>query len=68
MYLISETRQRVHIEDRQFDFRAGEKILTEYSYKHTPEGFAALAHKARFEFQKMWSDEARLFGVFYFTL
>jgi dimethylhistidine N-methyltransferase len=68
MYLISETRQRVHIEDRQFDFRAGEKILTEYSYKHTPEGFAALAHKARFEFQKMWSDEARLFGVFYFAL
>jgi dimethylhistidine N-methyltransferase len=68
MYLISETRQRVHTEDRQFDFRAGEKILTEYSYKHTPEGFAALAHKARFEFQKMWSDEARLFGVFYFAL
>jgi dimethylhistidine N-methyltransferase len=68
MYLISETRQRVHIEDRQFDFRAGEKILTEYSYKHTPEGFAALARNAGFEFQKMWSDEARLFGVFYFTL
>jgi len=68
MYLISETRQRVHIEGRQFDFRAGEKILTEYSYKHTPEGFAALARNAGFEFQKMWSDEACLFGVFYFTL
>ena len=68
MYLISETRQRVHIEGRQFDFRAGEKILTEYSYKHTPEGFAALARNAGFEFQKMWSDEARLFGVFDFTL
>jgi dimethylhistidine N-methyltransferase len=68
MYLISETRQRVHIEDRQFDFRAGEKILTEYSYKHTPEGFAALARNAGFEFQKMWSDKACLFGIFYFTL
>ena len=68
MYLISEMRQRVLIEDRQFDFRAGEKILTEYSYKYTPEGFAALARNAGFEFQKMWSDEARLFGVFYFTL
>ena len=68
MYLISETRQRVHIEGHQFDFRAGEKILTEYSYKHTPEGFAALARNAGFEFQKMWSDEARLFGIFYFTL
>ena len=68
MYLISETRQHVHIEDRQFYLHAGEKILTEYSYKHTPEGFAALARNAGFEFQKMWSDEARLFGVFYFTL
>jgi uncharacterized SAM-dependent methyltransferase len=68
MYLISETRQSVHIEGRQFDFRAGEKILTEYSYKHTPEGFAALARNAGFEFQKMWSDEACLFGVFYFTV
>ncbi len=68
MYLTSEARQGVRIEDRQFDFRAGEKILTEYSYKHTPEGFAALARNAGFEFQKMWSDEARLFGVFYFRL
>jgi dimethylhistidine N-methyltransferase len=67
MYLISETDQSVRIEDRQFYFQAGEKILTEYSYKHTPEGFAALARKAGFEFEKMWNDEARLFGLFYFT-
>jgi dimethylhistidine N-methyltransferase len=68
MYLISETDQSVRIEDRQFHFHAAEKILTEYSYKHTPEGFAALAHNAGFEFQKMWTDDARLFGVFYFTV
>ncbi len=66
MYLISEAAQIVNIEDRQFNFRAGEKILTEYSYKHTPKSFAALAHTAGFEFEKMWTDDARLFGVFYF--
>jgi dimethylhistidine N-methyltransferase len=68
IYLISETEQSVRIQDRQFHFQRGEKILTEYSYKHTPEGFAALAGKAGFEFEKAWTDDARLFGVFYFTV
>jgi len=68
MYLISQTDQSVHIEDRQFHFQTGERILTEYSYKHTPEGFAALARQAGFEFENMWADEARLFGVFYFSV
>lgn len=68
MYLISQGNQRVHIEDLKFDFRAGEKILTEHSYKYTPEGFAALARNAGFQFQKLWTDGVRLFGVFYFTV
>ncbi|MEP7014147.1 MAG: L-histidine N(alpha)-methyltransferase [Verrucomicrobiota bacterium] len=67
MYLISEKAQVVHIEGRTFEFRAGEKILTEYSYKHTTESFSVLARKAGFEFHKIWTDESRLFGVFYFT-
>jgi len=67
MYLISATDQDVRIQDREFHFRAGERILTEHSYKHTPEGFIALAHKAGFNFVKLWTDEARLFGVFYFV-
>ena len=67
MYLISETPQVVHIDGRAFSFQVGEKILTEYSYKHTPESFAKLANSAGFEFQRMWTDERRLFGVFYFT-
>ena len=67
MYLISEADQRVRIEDRQFDFRTGERILTEYSYKHTRESFAALAANAGFDFEKMWTDQEALFGIFYFT-
>jgi L-histidine Nalpha-methyltransferase len=68
MYLISTTDQTVRIQDRQFHFRAGEKILTEHSYKHTPEGFIALAGQAGFDFAKLWTDDARLFGVFYFVI
>src|SRR5882724_12425547 len=67
MYLISAVDQTVRIYDRQFHFRAGEKILTEHSYKHTPEGFIALARQAGFDFLKLWTDDARLFGVFYFV-
>ena len=67
MYLISETDQTVRIQDRQFHFRAGEKVLTEHSYKHTPEGFISLARQAGFDFVKLWTDDARLFGVFYFV-
>ena len=67
MYLISEVDQFVHVAEHKFHFRRGEKITTEYSYKYAPEEFAALAGKVGFEFAHMWSDDARLFGVFYFT-
>jgi dimethylhistidine N-methyltransferase len=67
MYLISGTDQTVHIGNLEFHFRAGEKILTEHSYKHAPEGFIALAGQAGFDFVKLWTDDARLFGVFYFN-
>jgi dimethylhistidine N-methyltransferase len=66
MYLISKCAQKVHLDDRVFDFDAGEKILTEYSYKHTPEGFTAVANQAGFRFERLWTDDQRLFGVFYF--
>lgn len=68
MNLISLTDQVVRLDDRDFFFTEGEKIVTEYSYKYTPEGFAALASDAGFRFEKMWTDDARLFGVFYFEV
>jgi dimethylhistidine N-methyltransferase len=67
MYLISLVQQFAQIGERAFSFSRGEKILTEYSYKHTPEGFTRLAHDAGFVFEKLWTDDARLFGVFYFS-
>jgi dimethylhistidine N-methyltransferase len=67
MHLLSERDQTVHLDKRQFHFRAGEQIVTEFSYKHTPEGFSAVALKVGFRLVHMWTDDARLFGVFYFT-
>ena len=68
IYLISDKEQTVHIGDREFQFRAGEEILTEYSYKHTIAGFIELARQAGFHFEQVWTDSARWFGVFYFTV
>jgi dimethylhistidine N-methyltransferase len=68
MYLISEIDQFVHVDDHKFHFRRGEKIVTEFSYKYAPEEFAALAGKAGFKFARMWTDDARLFGVFYLVV
>jgi dimethylhistidine N-methyltransferase len=68
IYLVSEADQTVRLAGHQFDFHAGEKITTEYSYKHTPESFSELASDAGFDFAQMWTDDAHLFGVFYFTV
>ncbi len=68
IYLISDNAQAVHIGAREFQFRAGEEILTEYSYKHTIAGFIELARGAGFHFEQVWTDAAGWFGVFYFTV
>jgi dimethylhistidine N-methyltransferase len=68
LYLISEIDQTAKIGEKRFRFRAGEKILTEYSYKHTIGGFITLARQAGFHFEQVWTDDDRLFGVFYFTV
>lgn len=68
MHLISETDQVVHVDGQQFPFACGEKIVTEYSYKHTPEGFAELARSAGFKLARLWTDARQLFAVFHFTV
>jgi dimethylhistidine N-methyltransferase len=69
MHLISEADQTVHVGGREFTFGRGEKIVTEYSYKHTLEGFARLASSAGFrEASRVWTDPQQLFAVFHFAV
>jgi dimethylhistidine N-methyltransferase len=67
MHLLSEIDQFVHLNEHEFHFSGGEKIITEFSYKYAPDEFATLAGKNGFEFAQMWTDDRRLFGLFYFT-
>lgn len=68
MHLVAKQAQSVHLGGRTFDFPAGEHIITEYSYKHTPEGFTALASEAGFKLSQLWTDPERLFAVFHFVV
>ncbi|MGH8283166.1 MAG: L-histidine N(alpha)-methyltransferase [Gammaproteobacteria bacterium] len=67
MHLVSLDNQSIQISGGSFRFREGEHIITEYSYKHTLQGFAALAAKAGFAVEQVWTDDRRWFSVQYLT-
>ncbi|HKP04687.1 MAG TPA: L-histidine N(alpha)-methyltransferase [Chthoniobacterales bacterium] len=69
MHLVSEAAQTVHLGGREFRFARGEKIVTEFSYKYTLEGFTRLAVSAGFrEASRVWTDPERRFAVFHFAV
>jgi L-histidine Nalpha-methyltransferase len=67
MHLVSTATQIAHVGGEPFSFREGEHIVTEYSYKHTLEGFARLAEKAGYRVEQVWTDDRRWFSVQYLT-
>lgn len=69
MHLVSDGEQTVHVGGREFFFANGETIITEFSYKHTLEGFAHLAASAGFrEAARVWTDPQKLFAIFHFVV
>ena len=63
MHLASRIRQRVTVAGASFDFRAGETIHTENSYKYSPQSFAALARGAGWSLLGTWTDAKGNFAV-----
>jgi uncharacterized SAM-dependent methyltransferase len=68
MHLLSARQQTAHVGGEEFHFFPGEKIITEFSYKYTQEGFIALAATAGFRFSHVWTDPRKLFAVFHFVV
>jgi dimethylhistidine N-methyltransferase len=68
MYLDSRRDQRVRLGDEMFEFRAGEPIRTEYSYKFDLGVFGKLAQTAGFTLEDVWTDERKYFAVAYLTV
>jgi len=63
MHLISTRDQTVQVAGQSFVFREGESIHTECSYKYRIDDFHALARRAGFESEQVWTDPDGLFSV-----
>jgi uncharacterized SAM-dependent methyltransferase len=67
MHLASRKRQKVKVLGETVDFRAGETIHTENSYKYSVESLAALARGVGWLPAAAWSDPANYFSIQAFT-
>lgn len=67
MHLESQIDQLVWLADEHISLAQGERILTEYSYKYTLEGFSELAAQAGLALQHYWTDDENLFSLQYYS-
>jgi dimethylhistidine N-methyltransferase len=63
MHLVSTREQTTHVAGQRFRFARGETICTEYSYKYTLPGFAAMCRQVGLVVRRVWADERGLFSV-----
>ncbi len=63
MHLVSRQAQRVPVAGSTVEFAAGETLHTENSYKYSRAEFAALAARAHFAVECVWTDAQDLFSV-----
>jgi dimethylhistidine N-methyltransferase len=68
MHLASLKRQKVKVAGECFDFRAGETIHTENSYKYSVESLGALARGVGWLPAGVWMDAKKHFSIQAFTL
>jgi dimethylhistidine N-methyltransferase len=68
MHLASLKRQKAKVAGETIDFRAGETIHTENSYKYSVEKLAALARGAGWRPLSAWSDAHNYFSIQVFEL
>jgi dimethylhistidine N-methyltransferase len=68
MHLASMKRQKVKVAGETIDFRAGETIHTENSYKYSVESLAALARGVGWLPAGSWTDAEKYFSIQAFTL
>jgi dimethylhistidine N-methyltransferase len=64
MHLVSRRKQRVEISGWVLDFKPGETIHTESSYKYEPAAFADLAEGAGWRVAATYLNPSPAFGIF----
>jgi dimethylhistidine N-methyltransferase len=68
MHLASLKRQKVRVAGESIDFRAGETIHTENSYKYSIASLGALARGVGWQPAGVWTDARKYFSIRAFTL
>jgi dimethylhistidine N-methyltransferase len=68
MHLASARRQTVRVDGETIEFRAGETIHTENSYKYSIGSFRALARGAGWAPTSTWTDPQNYFAIHALTL
>ncbi len=63
MYLVSLDDQSMDITNHRIRFAKGERIHTENSYKYTVAQFQALAMRAGWQVNQVWTDAENLFSL-----
>ena len=63
MHLVSRADQTVRINGTLIEFREGEAIHTESSYKYTPESFSDLIERSGWRPEEIWTDRRGWFSV-----
>ena len=68
IYIESLVDQKVLLGEMEIHFRAGERMLTEYSHKYTLESFSDMALRSGLQVQRTWTDPRQYFAVMYLTV
>ena len=63
MHLVSTRQQTIDLDGATIAFAPGESIHTENSYKHTVPQFQALAARAGWDAEQVWTDAGDLFSI-----
>jgi dimethylhistidine N-methyltransferase len=63
MHLASKKRQKVKVAGRSIEFRLGETIHTENSYKYSLDSFSALARGSGWKPLSVWTDAGGNFSI-----
>ena len=67
MHLVSTQPQRVRVFGTEIQFKSGEHITTEFSYKYSLDAFHRLACASGWRPVKTWTDSQRWFGVHFLS-
>jgi uncharacterized SAM-dependent methyltransferase len=66
MHLVSKVEQSITLNGEAIDFKSGESIHTENSYKYDLDQFYKVAEDAGFKRLAVWTDKDELFSVQFF--